>query len=443
MEMKIPPQAVLSEQYLLGACINQPSILKKTSKILISSDFYREAHEIIFQAMLDADTDLDLSVLAAILKKSELLERAGGLSYVMGLAIGNNTAAWEYHANRVKEFSQKRQLLQMAQTLASKISDENAASFELADSMRKWLTDIEIGDNLKTRSSVDLDNVYTPERCIEEYEKYISTLSKNRFITGIHEIDAKIRGVAGGELLFVIARAGTFKTAILQNLLKNYIQNSAWGAVFFSLEMPVPAITERYHEISSGVSGWEIESAYRENSLHRPVYQESFIKNLKNLFIVPSRVSIPEIIQYVKLIEKHWHLKIGVLGIDYLGLMDGQGKGEYEIVSNLARDLKNMAKLINLPVIAIAQTSRRAGVGETEIMLDHARGSGAIEEAADFVLGTFKHQDDLILKILKNRKGRTGHCFRLDLDPVTLRLGPNAEDWEPPKKKTSWVEGEI
>jgi replicative DNA helicase len=147
------------------------------------------------------------------------------------------------------------------------------------------------------------------------------------------------------------------------------------------------------------------------------------------------------------LIEKHFNVKVGVIGVDYLGLMDGQGQGEYEIVSKLARDLKGLAKLLNIPVIVISQTSRKAGSGDVEVSLDMGRGSGAIEESADFVLGLYQVEEPklsvesdepayrLICKILKNRKGPKGSRWRLDLNPENLRLGPDAEPFQPPKKK--------
>jgi replicative DNA helicase len=130
---------------------------------------------------------------------------------------------------------------------------------------------------------------------------------------------------------------------------------------------------------------------------------------------------------------------MGVIGIDYLGLLDARGPNEYEIVSRLARDVKTMAKEINLPVVLLTQTSRKAGSGDTEITVDMGRGSGAIEEAADFVLGLFQDERqtdngepeyDLICKILKNRKGPRNSMWKLDLDPRNFRLGPAAEPWK-------------
>jgi hypothetical protein len=294
---------------------------------------------------------------------------------------------------------------------------------------------------------VSLDHVYDATRMIEEYQTYVHNLDKINFRTGVNPIDKKIRGVAGGEVLTIIARAGAFKTATLQNMLLNYIQNSTWGAAFFSLEMPVPSLTERYHEMISEVTGEEVERSYRNKELCLEEMQRNFVKTLSKLFVVPVKVDLKQIAQYVSLIESHYHIKVGVIGIDYLGLIDAPGPNEYEIISRLARDVKTLAKELSLPVVLLTQTSRKAGSGETELTLDMGRGSGAIEEGADFVIGLFQSeknnplfqtddpQYDLVAKILKNRKGPKNSMWKLDLDPKTLRLGHEAEPWTPPKRQ--------
>ena len=109
-------------------------------------------------------------------------------------------------------------------------------------------------ENQATGKEISLDHVYDAGRMVQEYEGYVRNLDKINFKTGVTQIDQKIRGVAGGEVLTIIARAGAFKTAIAQNMLMNYVQNSSWGAILFSLEMPVASLTERYHEIISGFS---------------------------------------------------------------------------------------------------------------------------------------------------------------------------------------------
>ena len=222
------------------------------------------------------------------------------------------------------------------------------------------------------------------------------------------------------------------------------------AAALFSLEMPIPSITERYQSIVTGASGSDIEATYESNEPRaaeiKDEFKKSFIKELNNLFVIPTRVSISDISAYINLIEQEHNVKIGVVGIDYLGLMDGKGINEYEIISKLSRDIKTMAKQLNLPVILLSQVNRKGGEGQTEITVDMGRGSGAIEEGADFILGLYQVEKkggtvlepeveyDLICKILKNRKGAANSQWKLDLDVGCFRIGSKAEKYIPVKK---------
>ena len=117
------------------------------------------------------------------------------------------------------------------------------------------------------------------------------------------------------------------------------------------------------------------------------------------------------------------------------------------MISRLAIGIKSTAKLINLPIIVLSQVSRKGGDGEAEITLDMGRGSGAIEEGADFVLGLWQVEKtvdvvgadeprkdyDLICRILKNRKGTKGSRWVLELDPSTLRFGSEARFYKSEK----------
>jgi replicative DNA helicase len=204
--------------------------------------------------------------------------------------------------------------------------------------------------------------------------------------------------------------------------------------------MPVASLTERYLEILDSCTGKEVEAMFKDKSQAeiKQAATQQFIKDLGRLFIVPTKVSLSDIAAYVQMIESEKNIKIGVIGIDYMGLMEGPGTSEYEVVSRLATGLKSTAKLLNIPVIVLAQVNRKGGGGTNEISLDMGRGSGAIEEAADFVLGLWQAENDsgekdLICRILKNRKGPVGSCWRLDLIPQTLQIGAEAEKYESPK----------
>jgi replicative DNA helicase len=168
-----------------------------------------------------------------------------------------------------------------------------------------------------------------------------------------------------------------------------------------------------------------------------------FKTDLRNVYIVPTKVGLNEIPEYLRVIEEAAGGRVGVVGIDYLGLLDSEGENEYQQISSIAKGLKRLAKAINLPVVVLSQVSRKGGDGEIEISLDMGRGSGQIEEGADFVLGLWQLEKpeiegpgyDLICRILKNRKGPKGKRFILDLDPPTLRFSGEAVEYTPPKTK--------
>lgn len=298
-----------------------------------------------------------------------------------------------------------------------------------------------------SKSKISIDNVFTPEKMIDSYLNYIKTLKDNRFLTGIDEIDKRIRGVSGGEVLTIIARAGSFKTAMLQNMLLRYTSNSAWGAVFFSLEMPVSNVTERYLGITLDYECGEAERCFISavsNQNSESVFVESikkeFCSRMDRIFVVPVKVSLEDAKQYVRLIEENYNIKIGVIGIDYMGLLDCNGKNEYETISSIARETKETAKELNIPVVVLSQVSRKGGDGEEEISLDMGRGSGAIEEGADFVLGLWQHERmdslgnklgeyDLICRILKNRKGSKGSKWCLTIEPDRFRFGNESTEY--------------
>ena len=432
---KVPPHDLDAEIAILSGMLNYPDNILQVMQEIHPDDLYREAHIEICRAFFALKKDSNLISIKDYLLKNDRLEPAGGIEYLMSLVEASSTAAgYRRYCEIVKDLSKRRRMITGFATLSEQCFNSHAEITEIIGSAKTLLSGITVKDLYYLKSMVDLDNVYTPERMIAEYEAYIDDLQKNRFITGIQEIDKRIRGVAGGETLFIIARAGCFKTAVLQNLLRNYVQHSSWGAAFFSIEMPVASIAERYHEIISGIKGKEVEEAYESSKQGYPEATEhlkkEFREGIKGIYVIPSSVSVKEVIQYIKIIEAEYRQKIGIIGIDYLGLMDSDGKGEYEKVSNISRELKSMAKLTNLPVIAICQTSRKAGSGETEVSLDMGRGSGAIEENADFVLGLFRDEEDVICKILKNRKGNIGTCWALELEKSTLTLGPGSAFWE-------------
>lgn len=448
--MKLMPHNPEAEQAILCSMLINPSCKERVRESLSPSDFYRTAHQHIFKAISESVGHYDLVTISTELEKQNLLEAIGGNEYLASLQdVTATSAAVDSHVEVVKDLSKKRKMVELSQKLI-----ENAGKYssdQLSRFMRKSLTELDFRDRFGFKAGVDISNVYDAAKMLKEYDNYIGTLKQNRFITGIHEIDKRIRGVAGGETFYIIARAGCFKTATLQNLLKGYANNSTWSAIFFTIEMPISNVTERYHQIIQGSPGKDIEAIYKSaekgSAQFKDALEEKFLTEMKGFYAVPTKVSIPDIAKYVSIIEKYFETKIGLIGIDYLGLMDGPGKSNYEVISKLATDIKSLAKLLNLPIVVLAQTSRKAGSGNVEIQLDMARDSGAIEESADFILGLYQVERprlstedqepdyQLICKILKNRKGPIGSQWVMNIQPENFRLNREAIPYEPPKKQ--------
>jgi len=160
--------------------------------------------------------------------------------------------------------------------------------------------------------------------------------------------------------------------------------------------------------------------------------------------VVDGRVSLDEIADYIRLINKKWSgSQVGAIGIDYMGLIESDGNDkEYEKISKIARELKHLAKEIKMPIVVLAQTNRSAADGTEEIYLHQGRGSGAIEETADYILGAFKSCEDetagIIFKVLKNRRGRTGDMLTVDIDKTTFRYTGKAFKYESKPEQTSF-----
>lgn len=280
------------------------------------------------------------------------------------------------------------------------------------------------------------NDILTFDHLAKRYENYMDRMQSARFTTGMGSIDDIIRGVAPGEVLTIIAYSGTFKTALLQNLLQDAAYKSGMYQMFFSMEMPGEKVFERSLQISNQMMGGAIEYHFSNNTDQKKKMLEvaRFRGGDKVLTVEKSRRSLDDLHSYVDLADREYG-EIQTIGIDYMGLMSSQGKDLFHKMADLSFGLKELAKTVMRPVIVLAQVNR--GYAQStgkEIEMDAAKGGGDIEAGADFMFGLYRNDDDdIILKILKNRNGCAGAQFRMLMDKSALKfLG--AEEYTPPKK---------
>lgn len=261
------------------------------------------------------------------------------------------------------------------------------------------------------------ENIYSVADARKKYEEYISNLEKRKILLGIPTLDKRLRGIAPGEVLQIMARSGVGKTAVLLNIMKSVSQRQQIPILFFSLEMPVAQIYERMVQISGSREGEEVERAFHSKSPEAKV-MASLADTAYNMVYTVDQdfLTLDELKEYTALAEQKIGQNIGLICVDYLGRMKGNSNKEYEVISELAKQLKNLAKETDKAVIYLHQTSREGGTGADPVTMNMGRGSGVGEEAADHIIGMWRPDIDkveaqqsptepIVLAVLKGRKG--------------------------------------
>lgn len=272
-----------------------------------------------------------------------------------------------------------------------------------------------------------VDSIKNVKELATEYTQYVENMKKRKVLLGFPTMDKKLRGVAPGELMFLIARASVGKSAFIQNVQRKMNKAKQWS-LFISLEQPLPQCFERMVQMSAEISGEQAETLWTDPA-EREFMLTDVIDQMAYSLVMGDSLKSTDIPTAVQLAEEKAGEHMSCILIDYLGYIHTDSNGTtYERISQLARELKQTAKRIDRAIICIAQTNRTAGGDGTEpLTLASARDSGAIEESGDFVLGLYQQKaiDErmmpLVAQILKNRKGYTGEVL-LTMDRVTLRI---------------------
>lgn len=418
---QLPPQSLESEMAVLGAILLDNNCFLKVKTLLSEDDFYRESHRVIYNACYNLHVThqpIDTITLSNRLKETGNLEECGGAPYLMNLWDFTPTAANVAHyCKAVKNKAIRRRMITSARELMDSAYQDGCDVQQALTDAKESLS-LVAGDAHGSTSS----DIRTLEERTASYIKYVTKVGSLRFRTGLGEIDNAIRGVAPGEVLTIIAYSGTYKSALLQNLLNGAAARSGLYQMFFSMEMPEQKLFEREIQMQYGITGREVEELFKTDAW-KLNYKHLYDKNShKVLTCEKSRLTVAKIASYIEM-ARYKHGEIGGVGIDYLGLMKAEGKSIFDKVSALSADLKGMAKDCHVPVIVLCQVNRGYAASKNiEIEMDAAKGGGDIEAGADFMLGLWKDNDVLCAKLLKNRNGPANLKWELEIEPSTLRF---------------------
>ena len=388
---KIPPQAVDLEEAVLGAMMIDKKGVDDVIDIIHSDAFYKPAHQFIYEAifkLFENSEPIDLLTVSNQLRKDEKLEAVGGDFYLINLSQKVSSAAHiEFHARIILQKFIQRRLITISSEIITNSYDETVDVFDLLDEAETKLFDITQG-NLK-KSSETSQNLVT--QALKKIEEISNTEGMSGVASGFSKLDGLTSGWQPSDLVIIAARPGMGKTAFVMSMAKNMAIDFNLPVAIFSLEMSSVQLITRMISSETGISSeklrkgnletyeWEALNVKVKNLSNAPV----FIDDTPSLSVFDLRAKAR------RLVSQH---DVRIIIIDYLQLMTagtnskGTGNREQEI-SMISRNLKALAKELNVPVIALSQLSRAVETrgGSKRPLLSDLRESGAIEQDADIV----------------------------------------------------------
>ncbi len=399
---KVPPQAKDLEEAVLGAIMLEKNAFDDVIDILKPECFYVEAHQRIFNAMqglANKSQPIDILTVAEELRTREELEMVGGPYYVTKLTNAVvSSANIEAHARIILQKFIQRELIRISGEIIGDAYEDSTDVFDLLDDAENKLFQITNNHLRKDFNSIDTVLVNTIKR-IEDLRQ------RNEDVTGVPSgfsgLDRVTYGWQNTDLIILAARPAVGKTAFALNLARNAAMHptKATPVALFSLEMSAGQLVQRILSAESEI--WLEKIARGKMEEHE--MKQLYARGIQRLSQAPLYIDDTPALNIFELRAKCRRLKnqhnIGMVIIDYLQLMSGTGDGrnsnrEQEI-SNISRNLKGLAKELNIPIIALSQLSRAveqrgAKDGSRVPQLSDLRESGAIEQDADMVMFLYR-----------------------------------------------------
>jgi len=388
---KLPPQVLDLEEAVLGAMMIDKKGVDDVIDILQADAFYKDAHKFIFEAIVQLFTEtqpIDLLTVSAQLKKNGKLDLAGGDFYLIQLTQKIASSAHiEFHSRIILQKFIQRSLIRISSEIIEASYDETTDVFDLLDQAESKLYEVTQG-NIKRSSE-------TAQSLVLQAKKRIEEISKQEGLSGVEtgftNLDKLTSGWQPSDLIIIAARPAMGKTAFVLSMARNMAIDFGHPVALFSLEMASVQLITRLISSETGLSSEKLRTGKLEP--HEWTMLSTKVKNLEKapLFIddTPSLSIFDLRAKCRRLVSQHG---IKIIIVDYLQLMTaggnskGGGNREQEI-STISRNLKALAKELNVPVIALSQLSRAVETrgSSKRPLLSDLRESGAIEQDADIV----------------------------------------------------------
>lgn len=414
------PHSEESERAVLASLLLDPRVLPSVSGRLTPDDFYPEKHQILYRAMLElqeAGTGIDLRTVQAKLEQQGRLERIGGVAYLAGLDLDlPDLGRVEHYVEIVKERSVRRRLIQASSSIMRDCLDGGLDAAEALGRAEQAV--LSLGEEAIQRGFTSLGEVFSAT--LEELEERHGTTLLG-VSTGFLDFDRMTHGLHKGNLVIVAGRPGMGKTSLALNMAQNVAFQEGQGVGIFSLEMSREELAMRILCSEASIPFSRVRSGHLSKDEWRRIHDVDRHRRAAPLFIDDSpNPSLLEVASKARRLKAEKGLALVIL--DYLQLMQAGGKFENRNleIGAISRGLKQLAKELEVPVLALSQLSRqpeRRG-SDHRPQLSDLRESGSIEQDADLVAFVYRdeiyHPDDPAntglaeLIVAKHRNGPTG-----------------------------------
>ncbi len=404
------PHSLEAEQSLLGCLLLDTKIQVEVSAYLNEEDFFAESHRYIFEGMktlISQNKPVDLVTLSDVLEKNGTLELSGGMPYLTELSfVLPSSANYQRYLDIVKRNSVLRKLIKSS----ADIIEDCRSSMDSGRSLA-------YAEKVIYEVSADTDNseVVRINEVIPDVMNRFDELSKDKSkLSGIktkfRDLDFKLNGLHGSDLIILAARPSVGKTSFAMNIVEN-VALEGYSCAVFSLEMGKEQLVQRMLCSVAGVSMANATRGVMNHSEWVRIAQAKEKLSKCKIFIDDSSMIKPsEILSKCRRLKRKFGLDL--IMIDYIQLMQPEksknSDNRQNEITDISRMLKIMAKELNVPVIALSQLSRSSEKEKRRPMLSDLRESGAIEQDADIVLFIHRPEKNATPSDIKEGKVKQG-----------------------------------
>lgn len=408
---RVPPQDIDAEKSVLGAVLVDPDAIVNVADLISPESFYDPSHQLVYEAMerlYEKRQPIDVVTLTSELKKMKKLKQAGGTAGVAALSnLLSSAANAQHYAKLVADAYVKRRLITMGATVTDAAFDASKDVIDIMDLAEQQVFALSQQQNKKAF-------LHIKDTLVESFERIDMLQSSGEDIRGVPsgfaDLDNTLNGFGKSNLIILAARPGMGKTAFTINMARFMSVVSKKTVGIFSLEMSREELVDRLLVDQADIDAWRLKSGRLDQQDFLKLSDAMGVLADAKIFIDDTPgLSIFEIrTRARRLMTEH---NIDILFVDYLQLAHGRTRdNRVQEVAEISQGLKNIARELKIPVVALSQLSRAIeSRGEKVPQLSDLRESGSIEQDADAVMFLYRKDDDIResvnLKIAKHRHG--------------------------------------